>query len=333
MWSMIQCAVQGRGHIKTNVPCQDKTHTMFRNNVYVVALADGAGSAIMSHYGAEYVTKTMCECLTKDFDMYYAENDGVAIKRKVVSDLLVGLQEVAKVHGCEMKELASTMLVAAIKEDKYILMHIGDGVIGYLKNNEIKIASKPENGEFANTTVFVTSRDVLHSMKILKGQLKDIHGFVLMSDGTETSFYDKKNNALAPALNKIMKLSQLIDSECLEKEITKSFENVIKHNTTDDCSIALIVEEDYSFCGYNLMTQSEKEILFEYKKCQANKKRIRRMDMIVNYLIEPHSLSSISQKTYLKKKYVKRYVEVLQEKNLIIYDKGMYQTAIILEKK
>ena len=26
MWKVVQCAVQGRGHIKESIPCQDKTH-------------------------------------------------------------------------------------------------------------------------------------------------------------------------------------------------------------------------------------------------------------------------------------------------------------------
>ena len=45
MWKTLQCAVQGRSHIKTEIPCQDKTFTSIENGVSVIALADGAGSA------------------------------------------------------------------------------------------------------------------------------------------------------------------------------------------------------------------------------------------------------------------------------------------------
>ena len=60
MWNVIQCAAQGRSHIKSDIPCQDKTYSAFDNDTQVIALADGAGSAKLSHYGAETVTKFIC---------------------------------------------------------------------------------------------------------------------------------------------------------------------------------------------------------------------------------------------------------------------------------
>ena len=33
MWNTIQCAVQGKGHIKTETPCQDKTYSLFLNEI------------------------------------------------------------------------------------------------------------------------------------------------------------------------------------------------------------------------------------------------------------------------------------------------------------
>lgn len=98
--------------------------------------------------------------------------------------------------------MASTLLLVAIKDDKFIIAHIGDGVIGYLKNNEMKIASQPENGEFVNTTVFTTSKDAIMTMKLIKGFLGTIQGFVLMSDGPEARLYSKQENKLADVLKK-----------------------------------------------------------------------------------------------------------------------------------
>ena len=57
MWKKVHCAVQGRGHTKNQVPCQDKTFCYQENGVLVAALADGAGSAKLSHYGAACVTE------------------------------------------------------------------------------------------------------------------------------------------------------------------------------------------------------------------------------------------------------------------------------------
>lgn len=332
MWNSVQCAVQGRGHIKTDTPCQDKTRFIYENETSVIALADGAGSATMSHFGAEYVTKRICELLTQQFDVYYNEDDGAAIKRVIVGTLMDGLEKLAQDIDCEVKDLASTLLVAAVKDGKYIILHIGDGVIGYVKNEELKIASHPENGEFVNTTVFVTSKDVLSTMKMMKGQLNGITGFALMSDGTEASLYNKREKSLAPALKKIMDLSQVIKSDCLQSEMESSFENVIKNSTTDDCSLIILVEEDYSFRGYRNLSETQKRVFLGGLEIIGRGKRIKRYDDILDYLETPRDLSQVSKHIYLKKKHCRKHIEFLLRRNLVISQKGRYSTSVIMDK-
>lgn len=332
MWNSVQCAVQGRGHIKTDTPCQDKTRFIYENETSVIALADGAGSATMSHFGAEYVTKRICELLTQQFDVYYNEDDGAAIKRVIVGTLMDGLEKLAQDIDCEVKDLASTLLVAAVKDGKYIILHIGDGVIGYVKNEELKIASHPENGEFVNTTVFVTSKDALSTMKMMKGQLNGITGFALMSDGTEASLYNKREKSLAPALKKIMELSQVIKSDCLQSEMERSFENVIKNSTTDDCSLIILVEEDYSFRGYRNLSETQKRVFLGGLEIIGRGKRIKRYDDILDYLETPRDLSQVSKHIYLKKKHCRKHIEFLLRRNLVISQKGRYSTSVIMDK-
>lgn len=332
MWNSIQCAVQGRGHIKTDTPCQDKTRFLYENETSVIALADGAGSAVMSHFGAEYVTKRICELLTQQFDIYFNEDDGAAIKRVIVGTLMDGLEKLAQDIDCEVKDLASTLLVAAVKDGKYIILHIGDGVIGYVKNEELKIASHPENGEFVNTTVFVTSKDALSTMKMMKGQLNGITGFALMSDGTEASLYNKREKSLAPALKKIMDLSQVIKSDCLQSEMERSFENVIKNSTTDDCSLIILVEEDYSFRGYRNLSETQKRVFLGELGIMGSGKRIKRYDDILDYLETPRDLSQVSKHIYLKKKHCRKHIEFLLRRNLVISQKGRYSTSVIMDK-
>ena len=332
MWTSVQCAVQGRGHIKTNTPCQDKTYHICENDVDVIALADGAGSAEMSHYGAELVTKRVCELFVKQFDIYYGESDGVTIKRVIIGYLVEELERFAKEFNCELSDLASTLLVVAVHNDKFIILHIGDGVIGYVKNDELKIASHPENGEFVNTTIFVTSKDVLSSMKLMKGQLNDITGFALMSDGTETCLYNKREKSLVSVLKKLMDLSQIMDKECLQREIEKSFEKVIKNATTDDCSLIFLVEEDNSFCGYNKLTIEQKRDLFQLKDNLYYKKQLKRYDEILKYASSPKSISQISRRINLKKKFCRKHIEWLINRNMLVVNGGLVCTAIIMDK-
>ena len=333
MWSALQCAIQGRSHLTSGTPCQDKTFHIHKNETEIIALADGAGSAKMSHFGAELVTQKICELLSEQFDNYYNENDGVTVKRVIMSFLINELEKLSNSIGCETKELASTLLVAAIHDDKYIIIHIGDGVIGYIKDNVLKIASHPNNGEFVNTTVFVTSADALASMKLIKGELNGITGFSLMSDGTETSMYDKKEKKLSPAVKKLMDLSQMMDNRILQMEIEKSFEEVVKTLTDDDCSLALLVEEDYSFPGYNALSISDKKKLLQLQEGVNIKRQIRRCDYILDYAVTSKSLRQISRRLFMRKKTCIKYINKLIENNMMVEKNGLYTTSIIMSKK
>lgn len=329
MWNVIQCASQGRSHIKSDIPCQDKTYSAFDNDTQVIALADGAGSAKLSHYGAETVTKFVCSELTEKFDTYFSENDGASVKQQLIEGMLKSLSETANQLECEIKELASTLLFVAIKNNQFIIAHIGDGVVGYLKNDEMKIASQPENGEFANTTVFTTSKDAIMTMKLIKGSLGEIQGFVLMSDGTETSLYSKKERKLADVLKKIMQMSTIISVDKVQEQLEQSFENVIVKATTDDCSIAMLVKINDNFKGYLQLDNRQKQKLLGLNS-STSKKTIRRYDDILLYLQNNQSISKIARRIHLKQKYTKKYIDKLCMLNFIEKNGGCYHTIIVL---
>ncbi len=333
MWNIVQCAVQGKGHIKTDIPCQDKTFSLRSNDVEIIALADGAGSASLSHFGAELVTKKICEFLSQKFELFFYNSDGATVKREIIDYLISELENLSRILNCTLKELNSTLLAVAIHDGKYIIIHVGDGVIGYTRNDELKIATYPNNGEFVNTTVFLTSKEAIQTMSLMKGELNDIDGFALMSDGTETKFYDKKERCLAPALKKLMNLSRVMKIDCLQKEIEKFFNLVLRESTSDDCSLIFAAQEDPLFRGYNYLSTNQKKDLFQLRNRLHCKRQIKRYDEILKFAQEPKSIYQISKKIKLKQKYCRKYIEKLFERNLIIQDeKGHFCTAIVMEK-
>lgn len=330
MWTAIQCAMQGRSHIKSDTPCQDKTYSIVANGTQVISLADGAGSARLSHYGAECVTRGICLELIEKFDDYFAENNGVVVKQQFLTQIANNLNEKSTQLECTPKDLSSTLLVVAIKDEHFIIAHIGDGVIGYLKNNELKIASHPENGEFVNTTVFTTSKDAIMTMKLIKGNLGQIKGFILMSDGTEVSLYNKKEQRLADVLKKIMQMSIILPPAKVQNQLQHSFENIVIQATTDDCSIGILVKNQDKFKGYMCLSISQKCELLKINS-KAAKKKVERYDDILMYLSEKRSLSQIARHIFLKKKYAKKYVDKLCELNFVEKIGNNYQTILIMD--
>lgn len=201
-WNIIGVAVQGKSHIKSNIVCQDKIYHLYKNNIFLMCLCDGAGSAKLSHIGAEQISQFICEDFSTNFDKYYENENANEVKSIVLNNTLKLLEELSLANKCDLKDLACTLLVVAIKEEKKIVLHLGDGVIGYTKNNELKVLSSPENDEFANMTVFVTSQNAINKIKLYKVFDNEIENFVLMSDGAGDSLYNKKENKLSNILYK-----------------------------------------------------------------------------------------------------------------------------------
>lgn len=245
MWRFIHYATRGRSHIKNNIPCQDKTYVLQKHNASVIALADGAGSARLSHFGAKDSVLFVSKHIAKYFDEYASNNK---TKEQLLAKIQKELMLKAMKYKCSLKDLACTLLCIAIKEDRFILFHIGDGVIGCLKNNVLEVLSAPDNGEFANTTNFVTSKNALESIRYISGSVNKISGFVLMSDGTQASLYSKKYGTLAPVIKDIIHSEFGIKK--LQIGLQNSFENTIKNATSDDCSIAFAIKG--KTCGYNI---------------------------------------------------------------------------------
>lgn len=318
MWKIVNYEACGRSHYSSNTPCQDKTMAKESNGTYCIALADGAGSAKLSHYGANIVVESTVNYLTENFDSLIENTNGVMVKQEIVTYIIENLKINAEKYQCELKDLASTLLFVAIKDNRFIIGHIGDGIIGYLKNDNILVASKPSNGEFVNSTFFVTSSKAIQNMKLFKGDIKDITGFVLMSDGSADSFYIKREDQLADTTKKIIKWTSTLEGEKIHELIKDSFDNLVIKNTTDDCSIAIIAkssDED----RLELLTEKEKMDLLgvNFSSRRKRYKALRRYETIIYLWDSKKNIRQISKVIHLKPKYTKRIINQLIKKGII----------------
>ncbi len=325
MWRSSSCQVQGRGHIYKNIPCQDKTKMIFENDTNVIALADGAGFARLSHYGAACVVDSMTRLFANSFDEMFLEDDVKKVKLQIMEKLMSQLESKAKELDCRIEDLASTMLMVAVKNDRFIMGHIGDGVIGYLDGKTLKVASSPNNGEFANETFFVTSNNAIGKMKIFKGEINEIAGFILMSDGTENSLYNKQRKSLSPAIIKLLKRNTILNEEAMCEKLEDTFKNVISTRTFDDCSIALLSRKNDILRSIDELSMMEKCDLYGIARCDVRGvKRVIRYELILELLQKPFTCNAISRKIYLKPQYTRRYLENLCAVGLVRCKNGLF---------
>ena len=242
MWTMLGWSEQGRLHKKWQIPCQDKYCITENEEVQAAALADGAGSASFSHYGAEAVTKATCTWLCGNFDRIYTSDSCEDVRKELLNLLSLELDQQVQSRDCNREDLASTLLAVGVKKDQYIALHLGDGVIGYITDKKLGVLSEPLNGEFANETVFVTSENAVTSMKLFRGSLSDIKGFVLMTDGTGASLYRKKENELATAANHLFWNCACGENSAAQDNLKEAVKLFTKR-TVDDCGIVIMTDQ------------------------------------------------------------------------------------------
>lgn len=323
MWKVIKCAVQGIGHIDKGIPCQDKVYSLTANDVTTIALADGCGSSKLSHYGAETITKFICEKFCNNFDVIYNDEDGVNVKKQIINDILEQWSILAQGKECEIKDLRSTLLFVSVKGNHYILTHIGDGILGYLKGDELKVALMPKKEGAANETFYPDSSVCLQIMQLIKGELNTINGFVLLSDGTEASLYDKRKEQLADIIKKLMSMCDTHRTDVIEKMLQLSFESTIKQQTTDDCSIVFMYDAKEDITKWQELPSDQLIKLFELNLSETNTFKDFRDYLDILKLLTKKNCSLDRMYTWFhikrkdKKDILKRQLQRLQRLQLI----------------
>lgn len=234
----------GKSHLISGTPCQDFIFVKKNRKLCVdsVALSDGAGSCSLSHVGAEIITKTACLTLSSNFEKIYNSNQSDAAK-VMIPVIIKAISKEAFKNGTNVKQYSGTLLAVARKNDRFIAVHIGDGVIGCVRNGVTSIISLPENGEHCNTTYFVTDETAEQKIRFYNGSVERGDIFFLMSDGTAESLYDKKNSNLASACITMAKWMTELPVKKITPILLANIEQNFTRKSHDDCSLAL------AFCG------------------------------------------------------------------------------------
>lgn len=245
MFSEFHHQVRGRAHAAQGVHVQDRTAYLRRNGVDALCLADGAGSAALSQHGAQAVVDAGCALLTEHFDEFAMGDDAAGVRQAIIHALTTRLGETAARLDCAIEDLATTFLAVAASADRFVIVHIGDGVVGFVKDGEIRVASAPDNAEFANETTFVTSTGSAAAVRLSRGSLVGVAGFILMSDGTGESLFDQRSRVLAPACAKLISIVATAPTRAVrnpehKKRLRRILNTRIRSATRDDCSIGIL---------------------------------------------------------------------------------------------
>ena len=240
--NIIQSYAQGARHIANSQPCEDRTLGKIQNGVCVIALADGAGNSKYTHsaQGAECITETICNFFCNNFDKFYDIESEKEQQQVITAICHHALKQNAEEIGLDsITKMSSTMLCVAVKNDKAVVCHIGDGVIGVLTDDGVKVVSKPDNGEFASTTFFIASPTASEHLRIQKFTITGEHAFFMMSDGVSEYVYNENSGELN---NGALKMSLMAFEKNGNESLAKTIDEFMikKDSASDDCSFICV---------------------------------------------------------------------------------------------
>lgn len=331
-WNLIHACAQGRGHLRDGTPCQDATAACQSTDgrITALALSDGAGSCPLSHHGAQAVTQAVTELLCEHFAEFYACPDANAVRQTILTHLQNTLAQTAEQHHCTPDALACTLLFAASCEDRFLIGHIGDGVIGCMENGTVRVLSRPMNGEFLNTTCFVTSPHALRHFRLFKAEKPSLGGLFLMSDGSEQALYQRSSGTLSAAVQDLARLCVAFPPEQLQPQLQALLQNDITAATTDDCSLALMARPTPEFRGLSSFPPADLCALLDLPAGRIGTPRRLRTTLSVLHALQdaPCSRMQLARRFRLHPRRMQRILLRLQHSGCAVCTCGRWYSPL-----
>ncbi len=249
-WRIAAASAVGTSHAKLGTSCQDcyvaKIFTDERGeDVLVVVVSDGAGSAERAEIGSSVVCLTALEAA----ELFLLDGGTVAsLTREVAESWISLVQKAIRLRaaddGAAMRDYACTMLVAVVGESDAAIMQIGDGATVVGAEDSWCWVHWPQHGEFANTTNFVTEDGAAGRLDFDLCHRR-IDEVAVFSDGIERLvLHDATRSVFAPFFDKMFPAVRALNSSGLDTNLSNSLELYLSSKqvcdkTDDDKTLVL----------------------------------------------------------------------------------------------
>lgn len=161
-WRVVAASVAGASHEADGKPCQDAfAFRLLPDELVLAAVADGAGSAEVAEVGARLAVETAVAALAVEFGAATVEDRAAAVR----AAFLEARETIAHRAADESRPLgdyATTLTCLVAWREGAIVGRVGDGfaVIADVEEGLRALPpSRPDRGEYANETVFLTGPD------------------------------------------------------------------------------------------------------------------------------------------------------------------------------
>jgi hypothetical protein len=237
-WRAAHAAVTGAGHIRSGIPCQDAAATASAPGAVAICVCDGAGSAARSDQGAAEVARAVAAYLA-------ARGPEIAAtpvwRGAILKAALAAVEGLVRDLGGEPGDYACTLLGVVVTADKVVTVHVGDGVIAWVNRGTPETLSGPDNGEYANVTVFVTTPGAERRTRLqVHGLPPQVGTIALMTDGAQASLYDKRRGVPSMVVEQLAAWLDEHDESAVSRQLAETIQKHLIPRTHDDCTVAVL---------------------------------------------------------------------------------------------
>lgn len=212
-WSAAHSAVIGASHLRAKPPkpCQDAALADASSRPLAL-IADGAGSAPLSHLGAEAVVlalRRLTRTLDPDFTAALDSDIDSTALAQALAEKIVGhasgvLDDLADLHCRSATDFRCTLLMWVLGTRHSLWVKVGDGALVLCSGGELRCVGPVGKREFANQTQFIGPglKQGDWAWGVVESHL--LTGAAAMSDGTAERCASGDGARVAPAIGKLL---------------------------------------------------------------------------------------------------------------------------------
>lgn len=244
-WKVIGASAPGTLHQKRGTNCQDAYRfEVLPNGYLIVAVADGAGSALNARQGAELAVSTLVSVLHQSLASDQPQSKmmiGETIKA-AFTGTHHALTVFAKRNGQPLSSYATTLACAVVADDFLGIGHLGDAVLVVKTGSgRLKLMNEPQRGEYANDSYFITMNKALDYCHC-EVYTEYVESIALTTDGLlrlalRLPTYQPFPDFFKPLFNFVKQSDDLAEAEYELKQFLLS--DPVNRRTDDDKTLVL----------------------------------------------------------------------------------------------
>ncbi|MDF2656307.1 MAG: hypothetical protein K0R19_2781 [Bacillota bacterium] len=232
------------------VPCHNKAGgvplqrsritTTEENEVFIIAIEDTVqqkenpapkkGPKLSNTPDLEFLMKF----ITERFDLLWSMTEEQA-RRELIKQ---NTQKNTK-QGSARRDAAAPLLMAAIKNGRYLLFCCGDGIAG-LREGDLQKRWSVLN-QVQHSLEIEESEE--KSLNVFKGLLEKEFMLVLLNSGACVSLYNRGEEGISPACSTFGEWLKEYDGETVSEALTENIEKYFIKETQGDICVAVVVPE------------------------------------------------------------------------------------------